>query len=72
MVNVGIFYNNLEYFMAVWYNLWPSGIVCGHLLYFFPIWYVWTKKNLATLVSRTETILQNRVRRLSHVTSNES
>jgi hypothetical protein len=28
----------------------PFGIVCGHLLYFFPIWNVWTKKNLATLV----------------------
>jgi hypothetical protein len=34
MVNVGIFYDHLEYFMALWYNLWPSGIVCGHLLYF--------------------------------------
>jgi hypothetical protein len=35
--------------MVIWYNLWPFGIVCGHLLYFFPFWYVWTKKNLATL-----------------------
>jgi hypothetical protein len=26
-VNVGIF-------MTIWYNLWPFGIVCGHLLYF--------------------------------------
>jgi hypothetical protein len=25
------------------------GIVCGHLVYFFPFWYVWTKKHLATL-----------------------
>jgi hypothetical protein len=33
--------------MAIWYNLWPFGIVCGHLLCF---WYAWTKKNLATLV----------------------
>jgi hypothetical protein len=33
MVNVGIFYDHLEYFMAVWYSLWPFGIVCGHLLY---------------------------------------
>jgi hypothetical protein len=41
----------LEYFMAICYNLWPFGIVCVHLLYFFPIWNVWTKKNLATLVS---------------------
>jgi hypothetical protein len=30
--------------MAVWYSLWSFGMV-------LPIWYVWTKKNLATLVS---------------------
>jgi hypothetical protein len=34
MVNVGIFYDHLEYFMAIWHNLWPLGIVCGHLWYF--------------------------------------
>jgi hypothetical protein len=34
MANVGIFYDHLEYFMAIWYNLWPSGIVCGRLLHF--------------------------------------
>jgi hypothetical protein len=34
MENVGIFYDLLEYFMAIWYNLWPFGIVCGHLAYF--------------------------------------
>jgi hypothetical protein len=34
MVNVGIFYVHFEYFMTIWYNLWPVGIVCGHLLYF--------------------------------------
>jgi hypothetical protein len=28
--------------MAVWYSLWSFVI-------FFPIWNVWTKKNLATL-----------------------
>jgi hypothetical protein len=49
MVNVGIFYDHLECFMAIRYNLWPFGIVCGHLVYFSPIWNVWTKKNLATL-----------------------
>jgi hypothetical protein len=32
--NVGISYDDLEYFMAVWYSLWPFGIVCGHLIYF--------------------------------------
>jgi hypothetical protein len=34
MVIVGIFYDHLKYFMAILYNLWPFGIVCGHLLYF--------------------------------------
>jgi hypothetical protein len=34
MVNVGVFYGLFKYFMAIWYNLWPFGIVCGHLLYF--------------------------------------
>jgi hypothetical protein len=29
--------------MAVWYSLWSFGI-------FFQFWYVWTKKNLATLL----------------------
>jgi hypothetical protein len=32
--NVGIFYDNLEYFTAIWYNSWPFGIVCGHFEYF--------------------------------------
>jgi hypothetical protein len=35
--------------MAIWYNLLPFGIVCGHLLY-FPNLVFWTKKYLATLV----------------------
>jgi hypothetical protein len=45
----------LVYFWAIWYNLtilynvWPSGVVCGHLVYFFPFWLVWTKTDLATL-----------------------
>jgi hypothetical protein len=34
MENVGIFYDHLEYFTAIWYNLWPFSIVCGHLVYF--------------------------------------
>jgi hypothetical protein len=33
--------------MAVWYGLWSFGI-------FFPIWYIWTKKNLATMISSVE------------------
>jgi hypothetical protein len=35
MKNVCIFYNHLEYFTAIWYNLWPFGIVCGRLVYFY-------------------------------------
>jgi hypothetical protein len=50
MENVGIYYAHLEYFTAIWYNVWPLVINCGHLVYFFQLWYVWTKKNLATLV----------------------
>jgi hypothetical protein len=34
MVNVVIFYDHLENFMAICYNLWPFGIVCGNLLCF--------------------------------------
>jgi hypothetical protein len=32
-LNVGILNDHLEYFVAIWYNLWPFSIVCGHLLY---------------------------------------
>jgi hypothetical protein len=48
--NVVIFYGHLEYSgTAIWYNLQPVGIVCGHLLYFFhfgmfgprKIWHPW-------------------------------
>jgi hypothetical protein len=46
MENVSIFYDHLKYFRAIWYSLWPFGLVCGHLVYF---WYVWITKNLATL-----------------------
>jgi hypothetical protein len=48
MVNVGILCDHLEYFMAIWYNLWPFWYSLWSLVIFFPFWYVWTKKNLAT------------------------
>jgi hypothetical protein len=60
MENVGLFFDHLEYFMAIWYNLWPFGLVCGHLVYFFPFWYVWTKENLATL---EETLVEKKKKR---------
>jgi hypothetical protein len=34
MENAVIFYDHLEYFTANWYNLWPFGTVCGHLIHF--------------------------------------
>jgi hypothetical protein len=27
---IGIFYDHGGYLTAIWYNLWPFGIVCGH------------------------------------------
>jgi hypothetical protein len=30
--NVVIFYDHLEYFTAIWYNVLPFGIVCCHLV----------------------------------------
>jgi hypothetical protein len=51
MENVGIFYDHLEYFTAIWYNLWPFGKVCRHLVYFFQFGMFGPKKNLAILVS---------------------
>jgi hypothetical protein len=62
---LGKFWRALEWtmlvcFMTFWnilrpfgkHNLWPFGIVFGNLSFgiFFPFWFVWTKKNLATLV----------------------
>jgi hypothetical protein len=34
MENVGIFYDHLQYFTAIWYILLPIGTVCGNLVYF--------------------------------------
>jgi hypothetical protein len=53
MENVGMFYDHLEYFTAIWYNLWTFGIICGHLVYisrfgmFGPrkIWQPWLRGN---------------------------
>jgi hypothetical protein len=50
MENVAIFYNHLEYFMAISHNVWQFGIVCGHWVYFShfgmfgprQIWQPWT------------------------------
>jgi hypothetical protein len=50
MENVGIYYDHLEYFTAIWYNLWPFVINCGHLVYFFHFGMFGPRKNLATLI----------------------
>jgi hypothetical protein len=34
MADVGIFYSCLVYFTAVWYMLWPFGLLFGYLVYF--------------------------------------
>jgi hypothetical protein len=34
MENVGIFFENFEYFTAICNSLYPFGIVCVHLVYF--------------------------------------
>jgi hypothetical protein len=38
-----IFYDHLEYCMAIKNNLWQSGIVCGHLLYFSHLGKFWPR-----------------------------
>jgi hypothetical protein len=43
-------YAHLVYFTAIVNILWPFGIVCGHLVYFPPFWYVVNNWNLATLI----------------------
>jgi hypothetical protein len=40
--------------MAVWYSFWSFVI-------FFPTWYVWTKKNLATLFKNTNRLFARKL-----------
>jgi hypothetical protein len=47
--NVDIFYGHLEYFMDIWYILWPFGTFCVHLVH-FTVLVSSAKKNLATLL----------------------
>jgi hypothetical protein len=54
MENVGIFYGHLEYFLVIWYILWPFGnLHSGNLVYFFPALVYCVMKNLATLEDRS-------------------
>jgi hypothetical protein len=34
MENTGIIYGHLEHLTAIWYTLWPFGILNGYLVYF--------------------------------------
>jgi hypothetical protein len=34
---------------SFWYNVWQSGVPWGHLVYYFPFWYMCTIENLASL-----------------------
>jgi hypothetical protein len=56
MVDVGIVYVQLVFFIAIWYILWLFGTFYGYLVYIFwlfgtfsPILVCYSKKNLATL-----------------------
>jgi hypothetical protein len=40
MEDVGIFYDHLVYFTAIWYIMWPFGIFYGYLEKKFPFWNV--------------------------------
>jgi hypothetical protein len=53
MKNVGIFYGNLVYFVAIWYILWS-------FWYIFPVLVICTKKNLATLEGGGATVFAER------------
>jgi hypothetical protein len=45
--------------VVIWYNVWQFGIVRGRWVYFFPFWYVWTKKILATMVGIAKSTKNN-------------
>jgi hypothetical protein len=41
---VGLFYDHLVYYTAIWYILWPYDIYYEYLEYLFPFWYVVPRK----------------------------
>jgi hypothetical protein len=40
-----VFFGHFVYFTAKWYILCPFGAFCGHLVDFFPFWYVVPRKS---------------------------
>jgi hypothetical protein len=44
MEDVGKFYVDFVNYPAIWHILWPFGILYGHLVYFYPFWYVVARK----------------------------
>jgi hypothetical protein len=55
MENVGLFYDHLAYFTAIWYILRPFGTFYSHLVYSFLFLVSCTNKNPATLPSSSNT-----------------
>jgi hypothetical protein len=45
MEDDGIFYGQLIYFMVIWYILWPFGIFCVNLVYFFRFGMLYLEKS---------------------------
>jgi hypothetical protein len=60
------YYDHLEYFTAMLYNLWPFVINCGHLVYFYhfgmfgprKIWQPWPQVRLQREVQPNEGFLR--------------
>jgi hypothetical protein len=60
MDNVGIFCDNMEYFTAIWYILWPYGNLVV-IWYIFPCLVNCVKKNLATLVGTSPAYFRDKL-----------
>jgi hypothetical protein len=57
--NLGKFWRALKWKMFVYFMTIWNGIVCGHLVYFFPFWYVWTKKKSGNPANHLSTKVLN-------------
>jgi hypothetical protein len=40
VLDIGLFYCHLVYFVVLWYILWYFGIFCGTLVFFVVLWYI--------------------------------
>jgi hypothetical protein len=48
--NMLVYFMTISSIVAIWYILWPFGILQGYLVH-FPVLVCCTKKNLATLLT---------------------